>query len=129
MPSVGKDAYRYFEDIMKFIMKEFTTIQFVVHTGLDQMSCSTSSSCASELKLPDGRTVLAGYRVFAQNLLETCRRATVTCVAPIIYEGLNTKKTPLSWNYDGHYNSRGHQWMAEQLISLLEHRLGLTNPN
>ena len=128
MPSVGKDAYRYFEDIMKFIMKEFPTIQFVVHTGLDQMTCSKSNSCVSELKLPDGRTVLAGYRVFAQNLLEACRRATATCVDPIIYEGLNTKKTPLSWIYDGHYNPRGHQWMAEQLISLLEHRLGLSNP-
>jgi hypothetical protein len=129
MPSVGKDAYRYFEDIMKFIMVEFRTSQFVVHTGLDQVTCSKSGSCASELKLEDGRTVLAGYRVFAQNLLEACRRATATCVDPIIYEGLNTKKTPLSWTYDAHYNPRGHQWMAEQLISLLEHRLGLSNPN
>lgn len=117
MPEPGKEAFRFWTEIVNYIERHHPGQRFVFHDGLDQAQCP--KNCEVTLKLDDGTAIPAGAKVFARNFDEYCAKNNLECINPEFSEKYSEVPNLLSFQYDGHYSPLGHQWLASQLTAPL----------
>jgi hypothetical protein len=118
LPDVARKAYSSLVDIVNFYRKEFPGVRFVLQTGADQAQCTFFPSCAdSVVTAADGTTFRAGLNSFLANFKSVCRDAALECI-DLPHDGPEIDpRLPLIIAIDGHYNIRGHQWLARELAA------------
>lgn len=117
MPEPGLSAFSYLRDIYKEISRLQPEQRLVIQTGLDQAQCR--AYCRFELPLPDGRRIPAGGVIFEQNLQQLCRENEMRCISPRFSSVYGEPDKHLTFEFDGHYARRGHQWLAAELAPLV----------
>ena len=117
MPEQGLSAFSYLRDIYKEISRLQPEQRLVLHTGLDQAQCR--QSCQYDLSLPDGHTIAAGAMIFEKNLAQLCRENAMLCISPRFSPVYGEPDQHLTFEFDGHYSPRGHQWLAAELAPLI----------
>lgn len=118
LPKEGREALKYMGDIVTYFHMHHPGIRFVPYTALDQMQCI--GACRDyHLKSSDGSNVLA-MEMLRQNIDRTCQEYGLECLdLPIPPADTVDPSKRLVFYNDGHYNIRGHQWLAHQLSILL----------
>ncbi|MFM9975217.1 MAG: hypothetical protein ACKVON_11695 [Beijerinckiaceae bacterium] len=122
MPDAGKEAFRYWTEIVNYIERKHPGQNFVFHTGVDQAQCR--KNCEATLTLEDGRKVLSGSRGYVNTLNQYCTQNSYKCINPSFSEFYKEKPSLLTFEYDNHYSLLGHQWLAEQLTAPMVKLLG-----
>jgi hypothetical protein len=122
MPDAGKEAFRYWTEIVNYIERNHPGQKFVFHTGVDQAQCR--KNCEVTLTLEDGRKVLSGSRGYVNTLNQYCEQNKYNCINPLFSENFREKPNLLTFEYDNHYSLLGHQWLAEQLTAPMVKLLG-----
>jgi hypothetical protein len=103
---------------MKFYRETFPELRFVLHTGSEQIQCGSFLACTDRVvTAADGTKFTVGLDTFLANLERVCRDNALECINLPHYRYENDPKMPLIFTLDGHYNIRGHQWMARQLAT------------
>jgi hypothetical protein len=118
LPDVARKTYGYLVDIVNFYRKAFPGVRFVLQTGGDQAQCTVLPSCAdSVVTAADGTKFKVGLDSFLANLKRVCRDGALECIN-LRHDGPEfDPRLPLTFAIDGHYNIRGHQWLARQLAT------------
>jgi hypothetical protein len=122
IPPVGKQSFDYLRDILAYFKKQHPAERFIVHTGLDEAQCK--GRCNSQVKQPDGRSVIVGATVFTENVREFCKSNHLECLHPHVADESAPSSDFLIFESDGHYNVRGHQWLAAELTKGVAPLLG-----
>lgn len=117
MPEPGLSAFSYLRDVYKEISRLQPDQRLVIQTGLDQAQCR--QKCQFELSLADGRRIPAGAMVFEKNLEQLCRENGMRCISPHFAPVYGDPDKHLTFEFDGHYSPRGHQWLAAELAPLI----------
>jgi hypothetical protein len=117
MPAPGKEAFRYWTEIVNYVERHHPGQKFVFHSGVDQAQCR--KNCESTLKLEDGTIIPAGAKIYARNLGEYCAKNGFRCINPELSDDYGEMPNLLTFQFDGHYSPLGHQWLAQQLTSPL----------
>ncbi|UFX47217.1 hypothetical protein HAP47_0011325 [Bradyrhizobium sp. 41S5] len=117
MPDPGKEAFRYWTEIVKYIEQHHPGQKFIFHTGIDQAQCR--KGCETTLTLADGRTVPAGAKIYAKDVTEYCQKNDYQCINPTFSDAYGQMPNLLTFEFDGHYSPLGHQWLAQQLTAPL----------
>jgi hypothetical protein len=116
LPEVARKTYRYLVDIMSFYRKAFPGIRFVLQTGVDQVQCAASLSCADRVvTASDGTRFKAGVDSLLANLKRVCSDSNFECINIPKNRVRGDPRLPLIFDADGHFNIRGHQWLAKEL--------------
>jgi hypothetical protein len=116
LPEAAKDTYRYLVDIIKFYRKTFPSIRFVLQNGTEQIQCGPNLSCTDRVvTATDGTKFKVGLDTYLANLERVCRDSALECISLPHYRYEDDPKLPLIFTHDGHYNIRGHQWLAREL--------------
>jgi hypothetical protein len=116
LPGAAKDTFRYLVDIVKFYRKTFPGIRFVLQNGTEQIQCGPHLSCTDRVvTATDGTTFKVGLNTYLANLERVCRDNALECISLPHYRYEADPKLPLIFVLDGHYNIRGHQWLAGEL--------------
>ncbi len=121
MPKEGLEAFNYWAAITDVIDKTVPGQNFVMHSGVDQAQCRLN--CAPKLSAPDGTTVVAGAEGFVRNLVDFCKEKNYKCIQPGFDPASGEKGNYLTFEFDGHYSPRGHQWLAQELTMPLANLL------
>jgi len=125
MPDPGKEAFRYWTEIVNYIERKHPGQSFIFHTGVDQAQCR--KNCGPTLTLDDGSKVLAGSRGYVNTLLEYCNKKGYNCFNPPFSEFYTERPNLLTFEFDNHYSLLGHQWLADQLTApIVEFLAGTT---
>lgn len=123
MHPVGREAYRYVADIMRFYRRQFPGPRIMLHTGLDQ--AQARGQYGRTVKLSDGTIIPVGADVFVKNMEEFAAREGIEVLQPRPPVGFGDKEdSPLTFVGDGHFSPRGHQWLARELTDALMSKLG-----
>lgn len=118
LPDIAHKTFGILVDIMKFYRETFPELRFVLHTGSEQTQCGPFSACMDRVvTAADGTKFTVGLDTFLANLERVCRDNALECINLPHYRYENDPKLPLIFTLDGHYNVRGHQWMARQLAA------------
>jgi hypothetical protein len=118
LPEAAKKAYHQLVDIVKFYRKTFPGIRFVLQDGADQAQCGWFSSCTDRVvTAADGTKFAVGLDTYLANLKRVCRDNALECISLPHYRYETDPKLPLIFTLDGHYNIRGHQWLARELTT------------
>jgi hypothetical protein len=118
LPDPAQRAYRYLVDIVKFYRETFPGVRFVLHTGTEQAQCGPSSSCTDRVvTATDGTTFKVGLDTYLKNFKRVCRDGALECISLPHYRFETDTRLPLIFTLDGHYNIRGHQWLARELVA------------
>jgi hypothetical protein len=122
LPPMALEDFGYMVDIVKYFREKFPTMRFVLHDGLDQAQCK--ASCADRtLKKPDGTPFKIGPAQFLANFRKVCADNNLECLdLPFHPNGADPMES-LTWYLDGHYDIRGHQWLAKQLADQIADKL------
>jgi hypothetical protein len=124
MHPLGKEAFRYLGDIMRYFIQHHPDQRFILHTGIDEAQCH--GYCNSPVKLKNGVTAPMGAATFVANHGDFCKRNGFNCIHPQHAESYDTEATYLTFINDGHYSVRGHQWLARELAPAL---VSILRPN
>jgi hypothetical protein len=118
-PPSAQSAYRHFSEVVEFVRARFPNVVFVMYTALDQAQCH--GRCVDELRTAAGQTIPHGADVFVRNMKELCQSLKLACIHPEVAPGTNVEpSTYLTFVSDGHFNARGHQWLARALSRGME---------
>ena len=117
MPAPGKEAFRYWTDIVSYIEKQHPGQKLIFHSGVDQAQCRMN--CETKVTLEGGATVPAGPKIFTKNLSEYCAKNSYKCINPEFSDAYQESPNLLTFEFDGHYSPLGHQWLAQQLTAPL----------
>jgi hypothetical protein len=115
MHPLAKDAWRYLKDILKYYQTECPNQKFALHTGID--FAQWRQPCKN---MVSSKNYVYGPEIFVENHQKFCQKENILCFDPEINEAHNHPDTLLTFQYDGHYSPRGHQWLAKELGRLLE---------
>lgn len=115
MPTQGKDAFKYWTEIVNYIGKNNPGQHFIFHTGVDQAQCR--KNCKTTITLADGKKVPAGAKIYAENLTKYCNKSLYNCINPQFSANYADRPNLLTFEFDGHYSILGHQWLARELTA------------
>ncbi|MCC6534016.1 MAG: carboxypeptidase regulatory-like domain-containing protein [Burkholderiales bacterium] len=118
MHRYGREAWKYFVDIVRHYQEQFPGPRIVVNTGLDQAQCK--NECETRLMLADGKQIVAGTRVLLDHYRKLCEKEKLDCINPDIPAGYEHPPVLLTFVHDGHFSVRGHQWYARELAKGIE---------
>jgi len=120
MPEPGKEAFRYWTEIVKYIERKHPGQKFIFHSGIDQAHCLKDlKECEVKRTLASGETVSVGLKTYVKNLTEYCTTNHYTCINPKFPDGYSERPNLLTFEFDGHYSPLGHQWLAQELTAPL----------
>jgi len=117
MHPVGLETWQYLRDILAYFAEHHPEQRFVLHTGLDQMTCR--QQCRQTATLETGETIPMGAESFSSNHRSFCAEHELDCIdlpmpsKPEVY---------LTFFNDGHYSARGHQWFANKMADAIVER-------
>ncbi len=115
MPSQGKEAFQYWKDIMAYINKNNPGQNLILHSGVDQAQCR--ANCDTTTQVNGQQTVRSGAAQYVRNLVDFCAQNQYTCVQPQFPGAAAASRDLLTFEFDGHYSPRGHQWLARELAA------------
>ena len=115
MHPYGRDAFRYFVDIVRYYQQHIVGPRIVINSGLDQAQCK--KECDGSVTLRDGRKIPVGAKVLLDTYRKLCAREKLDCINPDIPIGYDRPETLLNFIHDGHYSVRGHQWYAKEIAT------------
>lgn len=117
MPKEGIEAFNYWNAILTYINNAVPGQNFVMHSGLDQAQCRLN--CEPSISINRGGLIQAGANGFVRNLNTFCREKNYKCIHPKFDKANGENENLLTFEYDGHYSVRGHQWLAQELTKSL----------
>jgi hypothetical protein len=113
MPKEGIEAFNYWNAILTYINNAVPGQNFVMHSGLDQAQCRLN--CEPSISINGGEPIQAGAKGFVRNLKTFCQEKKYKCIHPGFDKANGENENLLTFEYDGHYSLRGHQWLAQEL--------------
>ena len=128
LPDVAHKTYRYLVDIVKFYRETFPGVRFVLHTGTEQAQCGPFSTCTDRVvSAANGTKFKVGLDTFLANIQRVCRDNALECINLPHYRYEADPEMPLIFTLDGHYNIRGHQWLARELATRIFDNFSVAN--
>lgn len=115
MHPYAKEAWEYSADIFSYYQNLYPEQKMALHTGIDLAQCK--QPCKPS-KASHGFPY--GAAIFIKNAEEFYNKKGIKCISPTLASTLNHPDTMLTFQFDGHYSERGHQWIAKELAILLE---------
>jgi len=117
LPSQGQEAFKLFSNIMEYMQNKYPDTKFVVHTALDQAQCR--ANCTQTYKISGNKEIDVSVANFIENHDSSCAGRTFSCINVPLPVPQDVTPPYLTFEYDGHYSVRGHQWLAESLAEQL----------
>lgn len=111
----AKEAWTYLKDIFLLYQKQHPHTKMALHTGIDQAQCMQPCKVSTT---PEG--IPYGLDIFIKNMDHFYKEHHITHFNPLLRPELNHPHTKLTFEHDGHYSVRGHQWLARELAPLLK---------
>jgi hypothetical protein len=114
MHEYAHDSWKYFKDIYKVYTELFPEQKFAFQTGMDIARCQYP---CTESKSSSGYSY--GPKEYIRNFKNFADKEGILSFHPDITDEYNHLTTQLTFLYDSHYSTRGHQWLAKELTSKL----------
>jgi len=116
---LAKEAYRMLELGLNAYSRLVGNVPIILQTGADQARCHQAATCGPTLLWKNDYKVSAGVSHFIKNVENVCALVGIMCLQPAIFTPEGEDEN-LTFNDDGHYTLRGHQWLAHELANNLE---------